>query len=100
MLPAPGSADHPGVTGLRYRLEPHARVVLDLSLATFLALLWATGDVTLWLHLAYISIALGAFLRPGAGATAVRAGIVSIVGGAALVTLHSQGALPADDLLE
>jgi two-component system cell cycle sensor histidine kinase/response regulator CckA len=88
------------MTGLRTRLEPHARVFLDLSLGTFLALLWATGDVTLWLHLAYISLALGAFLRPRASSTAIRAGIVLIVGGAALLHLHSQGALPADDLLE
>jgi two-component system cell cycle sensor histidine kinase/response regulator CckA len=50
----------PGMTGLRYRLEPRPRVVLDLSLGTFLALLWATGAVALWLHLAYISVALGA----------------------------------------
>jgi PAS domain S-box-containing protein len=85
---------------LRTRLEPHARVFLDLSLGTFLALLWATGAVTLWLHLAYISIALGAFLRPRATSTALRAGVVTIVGGAALLRLHSQGVLPADDLLE
>jgi PAS domain S-box-containing protein len=97
---APGNDDDPGMTGLRNRLEPHARVFLDLSLGTFLALLWATSDVTLWLHLAYISIALGAFLRSRASSTAIRAGIISIIGGAALVRLHSQGALPADDLLE
>jgi two-component system cell cycle sensor histidine kinase/response regulator CckA len=54
--------DDPGMTGLRYRLEPHAHVVHDLSLGTFLALLLATGALTLWLHLTYISIALGAVL--------------------------------------
>jgi hypothetical protein len=88
------------MTGLRTRLEPHARVFLDLSLGTFLALLWATANVTLWLHLAYISIALGAFLRPRARSTALRVGVVTIVGGAALLRLHSDGVLPADDLLE
>jgi two-component system cell cycle sensor histidine kinase/response regulator CckA len=92
--------DHPEVIGLRNRLEPRARVLLDLSLGTFLALLWATGDVTLWLHLAYISVALGAFVRPHARSTAIRTGLISIVGGAALLRLHSQGSLPADDLLE
>jgi PAS domain S-box-containing protein len=97
---ASGDVDDPGMTGLRTRLEPHARVFLDLSLGTFLALLWATGSVTLWLHLAYITIALGAFLRPRASSTAIRVGIVTIVGGAALLRLHSHGALPADDLLE
>jgi PAS domain S-box-containing protein len=93
--------DDRGVTtGLRNRLEPYARVVLDLSLGTSLALLWATGDVTLWLHLAYISVALGAFLRPQGRSTALRAGVVSVVGGAQLLHLHAQGAVPGDDLLE
>jgi PAS domain S-box-containing protein len=93
--------DDRGVTtGLRNRLEPYARVVLDLSLGTSLALLWATGDVTLWLHLAYISVALGAFLRPQGRSTALRACVVSVVGGAQLLHLHAQGAVPGDDLLE
>jgi PAS domain S-box-containing protein len=99
----PGGADgvdDPGMTGMRHRLEPHARVFLDLSLGTLLALLWATDDVALWLHLAYISIALGAFLRPRASSTAIRAVIVTLVGGAALLRLHSSGAVPRDDLLE
>jgi PAS domain S-box-containing protein len=88
------------MTGLRTRLEPHARVFLDLILGTFLALLWATDEVTLWLHLAYIVIALGAFLRPRGRSTAIRAGVVSIVGVAALLRLHAHGAVPTDDLLE
>ena len=85
---------------MRTRLEPHARVFLDLILGTFLALLWATDKVTLWLHLAYILIALGAFLRPRGRSTAIRAGVVSIVGVAALLHLHAHGAVPTDDLLE
>jgi PAS domain S-box-containing protein len=101
MPPSRAGVDDRGVTtGLRNRLEPYARVALDLSLGTFLALLWATGDVTLWLHLAYISVALGAFLRPRGRSTAIRAGVVSIVGGAALLRLHAEGVLPGDDLLE
>jgi two-component system cell cycle sensor histidine kinase/response regulator CckA len=92
--------DHSGMTGLRNRLEPYAPVFLDLSLATFLALLWATSDVTLWLHLAYIVIALGAFIRPRARSTVIRAAIVSLTGGAALLHLHATGAVPSDDLLE
>jgi PAS domain S-box-containing protein len=99
----PGGAsvdDREMTTGLRYRLEPYARVALDLSLGTVLALLWATGDVTLWLHLAYINIAIGAFVRPRARSTAIRAVIVSLAGGAALLRLHAQGPLPSDALLE
>jgi two-component system, cell cycle sensor histidine kinase and response regulator CckA len=92
--------DEPGMTGLWNRLEPHARVFLDLSLGTFLALLWVTDAVTLWLHLAYISIALGAFLRPRARSTVIRAGVVSIVGVAALLQVQAKGALPAEELLE
>ncbi len=84
------NVDHPWVTGFRYRLESHARVLLDLGLGAFLALLWATGDVTLWLHLAYISIALGAFLRPRAHSTVTRTAVVTIIGGAGLLRLHSQ----------
>jgi PAS domain S-box-containing protein len=97
----PASVDDRRVTtGLRNRLEPYARIALDLSLGTFLALLWATGDVTLWLHLAYISVALGAFLHPRGRSTVMRVGVVSTVGGAALLDLHAQGALPGDVLLE
>jgi PAS domain S-box-containing protein len=99
----PGSAGHVDgawVTGLRTRLEPHARVFLDLSLGTLLALLWATTNVTLWLHLAYISIALGAFVRPRARSTVIRSIVVTLVGGAALLRLHTSGALPRDDLFE
>jgi PAS domain S-box-containing protein len=97
----PASVDDRRVTtGLRNRLEPYARIALDLSLGTFLALLWATGDVTLWLHLAYISVALGAFLHPRGRSTVMRLGVVSTVGGALLLDLHAQGALPGDVLLE
>jgi PAS domain S-box-containing protein len=88
------------MTGMRHRLEPYARVFLDLSLGTLLALLWATDGVTLWLHLAYISIALGAFLRPRASSTVIRAVVVTLVGGAALLRLHSSGVVPRDDLFE
>jgi two-component system cell cycle sensor histidine kinase/response regulator CckA len=94
------SVDEPGMTGLWNRLEPHARVCLDLSLGTYLALLWVTDAAALWLHLAYISIALGAFLRPRPRSTAIRASVVSIVGGAALLQLQAKGALPAEELLE
>jgi two-component system, cell cycle sensor histidine kinase and response regulator CckA len=88
------------MTGMRARVAPHARVFLDLTLGTFLALLWATNEVTLWLHLAYIAIALRAFLGPRARSTAIRSGVVSIVGVAALLHLHAHGAVPTDDLLE
>jgi two-component system cell cycle sensor histidine kinase/response regulator CckA len=91
-----GDVDEPEMTGLRNRLEPHARVFLDLSVGMFLALLWATGDVSLWLHLAYISIALGAFLRPRARSTALRTAVITVIGGAALLRLHA----PANDLIE
>ena len=101
MPPGGAGVDDRGMTtGLRYRLEPYARVALDLSLGTVLALLWATGDVTLWLHLAYINIAIGAFVRPRARSTAIRAVIVSLAGGVALLRLHAQGPLPSDALLE
>ena len=85
---------------MRNRLEPHARVFLDLSLGAFVALLWLTSDAALWLHLAYVTIALGAFLRPRARSTAIRVGVASLVGGAALVNLHANGSLPAEELLE
>jgi two-component system, cell cycle sensor histidine kinase and response regulator CckA len=92
--------DERGMTGMRNRLDPHARVFLDLSLGAFLALLWATSEAALWLHLAYITIALGAFLRPRARSTVLRAGVVSIVGGAALLRFHAGGGLPAQELAE
>jgi two-component system, cell cycle sensor histidine kinase and response regulator CckA len=100
-MPRPaGDVDARSVTGLQYRLGPHARVVLDLSLVASLALLWVTRDVALWLHLAYISVALRAFLRPKGISTAVRAIVVSLVGGAALLRFHAQGVLPGDELFE
>jgi two-component system cell cycle sensor histidine kinase/response regulator CckA len=97
---SPSNGDDRLMTGMRNRLERHARVLLDLSLATFLALLLATSDVALWLHLAYISIALGAFLRPRARSTAIRAAFVTIAGCVTILRLHTGGALPADDLIE
>jgi PAS domain S-box-containing protein len=101
MPPGAADVDDRGMTtGLRTRLEPHARVALDLSLGIVLALLWATGAVVLWLHLAYIIIALGAFLHPRGRSIAMRAGVVWIVGGAVLLQLHAERGIPADDLLE
>jgi PAS domain S-box-containing protein len=88
------------MTGMRNRLEPHARFLLDLSLGAFVGLLWVTTAVALWLHLAYVTIAFGAFLRPHARSTAIRVGIVSLVGGAALLELHGEGGLPTQELLE
>ncbi len=66
----------------------------------FAALLWVTSEAALWLHLAYVTIALGAILRPRARSTAVRVGVVSLVGGAALVRLHAEAGLPGQELLE
>jgi PAS domain S-box-containing protein len=94
------TADVGRVTGLRHRVAGPARLLLDVSLAVFLVLLWTSGEVTLWLHLAYICVALCAFARPGARPTAIRATIVSVIGGAVLVRMHNAGTLPADDLLE
>lgn len=85
---------------MRNRLEPHARVFLDLSLGAFVALLWVTSAVALWLHLAYVTIALGAFLRPRARSTAIRVGVVSLAGGAALVHLHANGGISTQELFE
>jgi two-component system cell cycle sensor histidine kinase/response regulator CckA len=96
----PADGDHLEVTGFSTRLEPFVPRFCDLALGASLGLLWLTEDVTLWLHLAYISMALGAFVRPRARSTAIRAGIISVVGGAALLRLHSEGSLPTDDLLE
>jgi two-component system cell cycle sensor histidine kinase/response regulator CckA len=97
---AAGNVDDPGMTGMRNRLEPQARVFLDLSLGVFIALLWVTTEVALWLHLAYVTIALGAFLRPRARSTVIRVGIVSLVGGAALLQLHAKQGLPLEELLD
>jgi two-component system, cell cycle sensor histidine kinase and response regulator CckA len=94
------NVDDPWMTGMRNRLAPHARLFLDLSLGVFLALLWLTTETALWLHLAYVMIALGAFLRPRARSTVIRVAIVSVVGGAALLQLHADHGLPGQELLE
>jgi PAS domain S-box-containing protein len=88
------------VTRLPIRLETHAHTLLDLCAAAFLALLWATGNPTLWLYLAFIAIAVGAFLRSQARSTVVRAVVVLAIGGGILLRLHAQGAVPRDELLE
>jgi PAS domain S-box-containing protein len=88
------------MAGLRPRSTRIARVLTDLCLAAALCLLWLTGQVTLWLHLAYIAVAVCAFLTRRASAIVARTVAVSLVGGADLLHLHMTGRVPADDLLE
>jgi hypothetical protein len=64
-FPAP---DGSPVIELRPRFAASARVLLDVSLAAFLAALWVSGEVTLWLQLAYLDASalaepLTAFVR-------------------------------------
>lgn len=75
-------------------------MLLDLALVACLTVLWATNGVTLWLHLAYIVVALRAFLRHGGRPTALRTTAVSIVGGAMLLRLHSTGSVSGNDVLQ
>jgi len=88
------------MTGLPPRLTAVGRTFLDLTLLACLVVLWATGGVTLWLHLAYIVVALRAFLQNGGWPTALRTTVVSVVGGALLLRLHATGDATGHDLLQ
>src|SRR6478735_6293192 len=88
------------MTGLPPRLTAVGRTFLDLTLLACLVVLWATGGVTLWLHLAYIVVALRAFLQNGGWPTALRTTVVSVVGGAMLLRLRATGDATGHDLLQ
>jgi two-component system, cell cycle sensor histidine kinase and response regulator CckA len=88
------------VAGSRHRLGTPFAIAVDCAIAACLALTWATSLTTVWLHVAYICVALSAFVRPSAPATVGRATLVSALGGAYLVRLHGHGDIPADDIVE
>jgi two-component system cell cycle sensor histidine kinase/response regulator CckA len=96
----PTSVDDPCVTGLRNRLEPAARVLPDLGLLACLALPWITGSVDFWVHLAYIFVALSAFVSADARGTVARVAAVAAAGGAALLIVPADAGAPVQDLLE
>src|SRR5256885_11836010 len=100
MPPAGRSVDLRPMTGLRYRVELGARSLPDLALVACLGLLWVAGSVPLWVHLAYICVALSAYTRPNAGGTVLRVLAVTIAGGAALIHGYGQGTVPRQDLFK
>jgi len=88
------------VTNLRYRPAAQGALAIDAVLAAFLGSLWLTGNVTLWLHLAYICVPIRAYLRPSALATASRAALISLVAALMLVRLNHAGVLDTGELIE
>jgi two-component system, cell cycle sensor histidine kinase and response regulator CckA len=88
------------MTGLRYRVELSARSLPDVALVACLGLLWVAGSVPLWVHLAYICVAVSAYTRPNAGGTVLRVLVVTVAGGAGLIHGYSDGGVPGHDLLE
>src|SRR5437763_8017452 len=99
MTSGPVGVDDPPVTGLRNRLGPAVRLVPDLGLLACLALPWIAGTAPFWVHLAYIFVALHAFLVPDARGTVVRVAAVAAGGGAAFLFAANAG-FPVHDLLE
>ena len=100
MPPGSPASDGSSVTGLRTRLAAPTRVLLDVSLAAFLAALWTTESATPWLFLAYIAVACRAFLRSDGRSTVLRATIVTVVGSGIMLRLHFAGRIPADGIFE
>jgi PAS domain S-box-containing protein len=88
------------VARLRQPTGARAGIAFDVALAISLVFLWLTGEVTLWLHLAYIAVAASAFVRPKARSTVLRATIVSAAGGIFLLRLRAHGDVAPDELLE
>src|SRR5437016_6792664 len=100
MPPRPRSVDLRPMTGLRNLVGHSARSLPDLVLVTCLGLLWVAGSVPLWVHVAYICVALSAYSRPNAGGTVLRVLAVTIVGGAGLIHGYADGAVPRHDVFE
>src|SRR5436309_1215616 len=88
------------VSGLRNRLEPILRAGPDLGLAACLALLWIDGVAALFMHLAFIFIALSAFARASIRGTVLRVLTATVVGGTGLMQVYGDGGIPGHDLLE
>jgi len=88
------------VLGLRTRLAPPTRVLLDMALAGFLVLLWRTESVMAWLLLAYITVACRAFLGSGGRATVLRATLVTLIGGWIMLRFVALGDIPRNDAFE
>ena len=88
------------VLGLRTRLAPPTRALLDMALAGFLVLLWRTDSVMAWLLLAYIAVACRAFLGSRGRATVLRATIVTLVGGGIMLRFVALGDIPRNDAFE
>jgi len=88
------------MTGLRYRIEHSARSLPDVALVACLGLLWVAGSVPLWVHVAYICVAISAYTRPNPGGTVLRVVLVTVAGGSGLIHGYTQGGIPGHDLLE
>jgi two-component system cell cycle sensor histidine kinase/response regulator CckA len=78
-------ADSHPMTGLRHRFAAPAGVLLDVALAWCLAMVWLTGQYSLWLEFAYVCVGLSALVRSHARSTLWRLGLVSVVGVAEVV---------------
>lgn len=72
-------------------------IALDVLGVICVALVYVTGEATLWLHLAYITVALGSFLRSGRWSVVVRSTAVTL--GLAVWYATAPNILP-DDYLE
>jgi two-component system cell cycle sensor histidine kinase/response regulator CckA len=100
MAPSDVAPDATSVTGVRTRLAPLTRALLDIALAGFLVLLWETDSIMAWLLLAYITVACRAFLRSDGRATVLRATLVTLVGGGIMLRFAAAGEIPRNDALE
>jgi two-component system, cell cycle sensor histidine kinase and response regulator CckA len=77
---APRMDDLDYMTGLRHRFAAPGGVLLDGALAWCLAMVWLTGEYSLWLELAYVCVGLSALVRSRPSSTLWRLGLVSVVG--------------------
>src|SRR2546423_15521576 len=100
MPPRPRGVDLRPMTGLRNRVELGTRSLPDLALVACLGLLWVAGSVPLWVHVAYICVAISAYTRPNPGGTVLRVVLVTVAGGSGLIHGYTQGGIPGHDLLE
>src|SRR3982074_2285892 len=80
---------------LRWRRE--IGIGLDVVGVVFVAMVYVTGEATLWLHLAYISLALGSFVRTSRWSVIARSTAVTL---GLAVWYATASNIKADDYLE
>jgi PAS domain S-box-containing protein len=86
--------------GLRHLARISARPLLDGVALVAVVLAWTTGEPSVWLRVAYVAVAMTAFLSRSPWAVVGRSLAVTAAVAPEVIGLWSRGALQADELFD